>query len=78
MEDKIRSILAQQFGIDPVSIDMDQCIIKDLGADSIDIVEIIMSVERQFKIAIETNEFTQSTVQFLVDITQKKLADLAG
>lgn len=74
MEHSIKSILAQQFGIDPASIGNDQCIIKDLGADSIDIVEIIMSVERQFKIAIETHEFTESTVQFLLDITAEKLA----
>lgn len=74
MEHNIKSILAKQFGIDPDSIGNDQCIIKDLGADSIDVVEIIMAVERQFKIAIETHEFKQSTVQFLLDITAEKIA----
>ena len=74
MENKIKTILADQFGIDPASITNDKCIINDLHADSIDIVEVIMSVEREFKIAIETEEFTESTVQFLIDLTAKKLS----
>jgi acyl carrier protein len=78
MEHNIKSILGKQFGVDPASISNHQCIINDLGADSIDVVEIIMAVERQFKIAIETDEFVESTVQFLLDITAKKLADLQG
>jgi acyl carrier protein len=74
MESQIKKILAQQFGIDPDNIQNHQCIIADLGADSIDLVEIIMSAEGQFKIQIETEEFSSSTVQFLLDLVATKVA----
>ena len=74
METQIKEILAKQFGIDHGSIQNHQCIIADLGADSIDLVEIIMSAEGKFKIQIETEEFSSSTVQFLLDLVATKLA----
>jgi acyl carrier protein len=72
METKIKTIIAEQFGKDIKDITNNLCIINDLGADSLDIVEIIMSTESAFGIAIESEEFTSSTVQFLLDLTAKK------
>ena len=45
MFEKVKSVLAQQFELDPESITMDTNLIDDLGADSLDVVELIMSLE---------------------------------
>ncbi len=50
--EKIRAALAQQFELDPETISMDTNLIDDLGADSLDVVELIMSLEAEFGITI--------------------------
>lgn len=50
--EKIRAALAQQFELDPETISMDTNLIDDLGADSLDVVELIMSLEDEFGITI--------------------------
>ncbi|MFC1668915.1 acyl carrier protein [Spirochaetota bacterium] len=49
---KIREIIARQLDIDPNLIKKDSHIIEDLGADSIDIVELVMAFELEFNIEI--------------------------
>ncbi|MBQ4159663.1 MAG: acyl carrier protein [Clostridia bacterium] len=48
--DKIREIIAEQLGIDADSITMDSSFVDDLGADSLDIVSLIMALEEEFGI----------------------------
>ncbi len=50
--EKVRTILANQLGIDEDDVTMDAVITDDLGADSIDIVDIVMSFEDEFGIEI--------------------------
>ena len=50
--EKVRAALAQQFELDPESITMETNLIDDLGADSLDVVELIMSLEDEFGITI--------------------------
>lgn len=50
--EKIQNILAQQFEVSADSISADTNIVDDLGADSLDVVELIMSVEDEFGISI--------------------------
>lgn len=70
--EKIRDVLAQQFEIDPETISMDTNLIDDLGADSLDIVELIMSVEDEFGIAIpDENAANLVTVAKIVDYLEK-------
>jgi acyl carrier protein len=51
--DKIRAILASQLDIDPDKINDTTDIAEDLGADSLDVVELMMSVEEEFEITID-------------------------
>jgi acyl carrier protein len=74
MEQEIKTILADQFGIEADSISNDMCIINDLNSDSLDDTEIIVAVEKKYKIAIDPEEFTETTVQFLLDLATKKAA----
>jgi acyl carrier protein len=46
--EKLRSIIAEQFTVNEDSITMDTSFIDDLGADSLDAVELIMAIEEQF------------------------------
>ena len=54
--EKIRSILATQLDIDEDKISMQTDIAEDLGADSLDVVELMMSVEEEFGVTIDEDE----------------------
>lgn len=71
MFEKVKSVLAQQFELDPESITMDTNLIDDLGADSLDVVELIMSLEDEFGIAISDNDAALYTVGRIVDYLEK-------
>ena len=49
---KIRGIISRQLDIEPGLVVKDSHLIEDLGADSIDLVEIVMALELEFKIEI--------------------------
>lgn len=51
--EKVRAILATQLDIDPEKITDTTDIADDLGADSLDVVELMMSVEEEFEITID-------------------------
>lgn len=51
-EKKVKAILAKQLGVDVNKISADTNIATDLGADSLDLVEILMSLEDEFKVSI--------------------------
>ena len=50
--EKIKEILVEQLGVDENDITMEASFIDDLGADSLDIVELIMAMEEEFDIEI--------------------------
>lgn len=51
--EKIKEILAEQLDIENAeSITMDSLLVEDLGADSLDSIDIVMSVEDEFKIEV--------------------------
>lgn len=50
--EKIRAILAEQLDIDEGSITEDSLLVEDLGADSLDAIDIVMSVEDEFGIEV--------------------------
>ena len=49
---KVVDILAKQLGTDKAKINKDTNIITDLGADSLDLVEVLMSLEDEFGVSI--------------------------
>lgn len=50
--EKIKAILAEQLDIDEDNITADSLIVEDLGADSLDAIDIVMSVEDEFGIEV--------------------------
>ena len=52
MLDKIKSIVAEQLGVDEDQVTEDASFVDDLGADSLDTVELIMAYEEEFDVEI--------------------------
>ncbi len=54
--EKVKKIIVEQLGVEEDEISMESSFIEDLGADSLDIVELIMALEEEFDIEIPDNE----------------------
>lgn len=52
VENRVKSIIADQLGVDEAQIKPESKFIEDLGADSLDIVELIMAMEEEFQTEI--------------------------
>ena len=50
--DKVKAMVVEQLGVDESEVAIDSTFIDDLGADSLDIVELIMAFEEEFNIEI--------------------------
>jgi len=56
LEDKIKKIIAEKLGVDLDEIIPKASFVDDLGADSLDLVELIMSMEEEFDIEISDED----------------------
>lgn len=56
IEDKVKSIIVEQLGISEDEVKPEASFIDDLGADSLDIVELVMAMEEEFEIEIPDEE----------------------
>ena len=54
--EKVQEKVAEQLSIDPEEVTMESSFIEDLGADSLDIVELLMALEEEFDIEIPDEE----------------------
>ena len=56
MEEKIKAVIAEKLSVDPNEIVPAASFVDDLGADSLDLVELIMSMEEEFDIEISDED----------------------
>jgi len=56
IEVKVKSIIADQLGVGEDEIKPESSFIEDLGADSLDIVELVMAMEEEFEVEIPDEE----------------------
>ena len=59
--DRIKKIIVEQLGVDESDIVLEASFIDDLGADSLDIVELIMALEEEFDIEIPDSDAEKIT-----------------
>ncbi len=73
MENQVKEIIAEQLGISPDDIDNDSDITEDLGADSLDAVEIIIAFENLFDIDVPDEDAVElRTVQKVINYLEMK------
>ncbi len=69
---KLKPIIADQLGVDEAQVTEDASFTEDLNADSLDLVELIMSLEEQFKLQISDEDAEKiTTVGEAVDYIQE-------
>ena len=72
MFEKVRAMLVKQLNLPADKIEADSDIIKDLGADSLDVVELLISLEDDYGISIPEEDIVNvKTVQDIVDMIEK-------
>ena len=73
MLDKIKSIVADQLGADESQVTEDASFVDDLGADSLDTVELIMAFEEEFDVEIPDEDAQKiKTVKDVIDYISAK------
>lgn len=74
MVERIIELLAKQFRIDASTIDENTNIVEDLGADSLEVVDMLMAIEENFGIMVSDEEaLTLKTVRDVADFIERKL-----
>lgn len=68
--EKLRDIICEQLEVEPEAVTEESLIVDDLGADSLDIVDMVMSIEEEFNIevpdsAIENIRSIDDVVKFI-------------
>lgn len=68
IELKIKNIIAEQLGVEEASVTNEKSFVDDLGADSLDTVELVMKLEDEFNIEIPDDDAEKIvTVQIALD-----------
>ena len=74
--EKVRDLVAEQLGISKDSITKDSNIVDDLGADSLDVIEMLMTLEDEYGITIPDEKINQvktiSQIVALIEECSKK------
>jgi acyl carrier protein len=73
IEQKVKQIIVEQLGVDEAQVDDSASFVDDLGADSLDIVELVMAFEEAFDIDIPDEDAEKiSTVKEAIDYIASK------
>ena len=76
IEQKVKAAVAEQLGVNAEDIKNESSFMDDLGADSLDLVELVMSFENEFGITIPDEDSAQlTTVQSAISYVQSTLAN---
>jgi len=72
--DKMKEVLAEQFDVDSDTITRDTDLMNDLGADSLDLVELIMTLEEEYSVsATDESVYEHKTVGEISDYIETLL-----
>ena len=73
VEQKVKQIIVEQLGVDESQVDTNASYVDDLGADSLDIVELVMKFEEDFELDIPDEDAENiKTVKDAIDYIEKK------
>lgn len=76
LEDRVKDLIVDQLGVSPDEVKKEASFIDDLGADSLDTVELIMAFEEEFGIEIPDEDAEKmSTVGDAIDYLEKNVQE---
>ena len=76
IEEQVKSIVAEQLGVKEDEVTNDASFVDDLGADSLDTVELVMALEEEFETEIPDEEAEKiTTVQQAIDFVNARASD---
>ena len=71
VEEKVKHIIVEQLGVDAEEVKTEASFVDDLGADSLDVVELVMALEEEFGLEISDEDAEKlASVQQAVDYIQ--------
>ncbi|OHE57023.1 MAG: acyl carrier protein [Thermodesulfovibrio sp. RBG_19FT_COMBO_42_12] len=74
VDEKVKKIVAEQLGVDEEEVTSEASFVDDLGADSLDTVELVMAFEEEFSIEIPDDDAEKIiTVQNSIDYIKEKV-----
>ena len=74
VEQRVKKIVAEQLGVNEADVKIESTFVDDLGADSLDTVELVMALEEEFECEIPDEEAEKiTTVQQAVDYVKAHL-----
>lgn len=69
--DEVRDVVVEQLSVAPDAVKLESKIIEDLGADSLDVVELVMALEEKFEVEIPDSEAEKlKTIQDVVSFVE--------
>ena len=75
VDEKVKEIIAKQLGVNPSEVTPEASFVEDLGADSLDTVELVMAFEEAFNIEIPDEDAEKiAKVKDAVEYIKKKMA----
>lgn len=76
LEERVKNLVITQLGVDPAKVTSDSSFIDDLGADSLDTVELVMAFEEEFDVEIPDEDAQKMrTVHDAVDYLKDKVSE---
>ena len=75
IEERVKKIVAEQLGVKEEEVQAEASFVEDLGADSLDTVELVMALEEEFETEIPDEEAEKiTTVKLAIDYITRNLA----
>ena len=71
VEEKVKHIIVEQLGVDEEEVKAKASFVDDLGADSLDVVELVMALEEEFSLEISDEDAEKITTVQLIEYIQK-------
>jgi len=78
IQERVKKIVIEQLGVKEDEVSNDSSFVDDLGADSLDTVELVMALEEEFNIEIQDEEAEKiTTIQQAIDFIDARVGEVA-